>query len=211
MVPFWTHADHREAEGVASTMATTFVTMGDHSGTHVDAPAHFDSAPDAATVDEVPLERYFTEAICLDLSHKPLRSDITADDLAAAEGATGSAIRPGDTVLLYTGFERHLEGGQGYLTEFPGLVKEAAEWLGRKRIVSFGVEALSPGRPYRNNFLVHQVCRDMGFTHMEGLTNLDKLVGIGRFRFIGFPLRLKGATGSPIRAVAWVDADGVAQ
>lgn len=205
VTPFWTHADQRFAEGVASTMATMFLTLGDHSGTHVDAPAHFNSAPDAATIDEVPLDRFFTEALCLDLSGKPLRSDITAEDLAAAERETGSEIRPGDTVLIYTGFERHLPEGQGYLTEFPGLVKEAAEWLGRKGIVSFGVEALSPGRPYRNNFLVHQVCRDMGFTHMEGLTNLDRLVGVGRFRFIGFPLRIRGGTGSPIRAVAWLD------
>jgi kynurenine formamidase len=53
---------------------------------------------------------------------------------------------------------------------------------------------------------VHHVCRDLGFTHMEGLCNLDKLVGKGRFRFIGFPLKIKGGTGSPIRAVAWLDS-----
>ena len=69
----------------------------------------------------------------------------------------------------------------------------------------FGVEAVSPGRPGRNNFEVHHVCRDMGFTHIEGLINLDQLVGKGRFRFIGFPLRIRGGTGSPIRAVALLD------
>ena len=42
-------------------------------------------------------------------------------------------------------------------------------------------------------------------THMEGLVHLEKLVGKGRFRFIGFPLKIKGGTGSPIRAVAWLD------
>ena len=62
-----------------------------------------------------------------------------------------------------------------------------------------------PGRPGRNNFEVHHVCRDLGFTHMEGLVNLDKLVGKGRFRFIGFPIKIKGGTGAPIRAVAWLD------
>jgi kynurenine formamidase len=69
----------------------------------------------------------------------------------------------------------------------------------------FGVEAVSPGRPGRNNFEVHHICRDLNFTHMEGLCNLDKLVGKGRFRFIGFPLKIKGGTGSPIRAVALLD------
>jgi kynurenine formamidase len=45
----------------------------------------------------------------------------------------------------------------------------------------------------------------MGFTHIEGLVNLDKLVGKGRFRFIGFPLKIIGGTGGPIRAVALLD------
>jgi kynurenine formamidase len=51
----------------------------------------------------------------------------------------------------------------------------------------FGVEAVSPGRPGRNNFAVHHVCRDLGFTHVEGLINLDQVVGKGRFKFIGSP------------------------
>jgi kynurenine formamidase len=45
----------------------------------------------------------------------------------------------------------------------------------------------------------------MGFTHVEGLRNLEKLIGKGRFKFIGFPLKIKGGTGSPIRAVAMLD------
>jgi kynurenine formamidase len=108
-------------------------------------------------------------------------------------------------VLLHMDFYRRAHGTEGYVTDFPGLTKESATWLGKLGIGMFGVEAVSPGRPGRNNFEVHHVCRDMGFTHMEGLVNLDKLVGKGRFRFIGFPLRIKGGTGSPIRAVAWLE------
>ena len=61
---------------------------------------------------------------------------------------------------------------------------------------------LNPGK---NNFEVHNVCRDMGFTHIEGLINLDQLIGKGRFKFIGLPLKIRGGTGSPIRAVAVFD------
>jgi kynurenine formamidase len=68
----------------------------------------------------------------------------------------------------------------------------------------FGVEAVSPGRPGRNNFEAHHVCRDLGFTHVEGLSNLAQ-VGKGRFKFIGFPLKIRGGTASPIRAVAKVE------
>jgi kynurenine formamidase len=180
--------------------------MGDHSGTHVDAPVHFDETPGARSIDEIPLENFFTEAVCLDLSHKPLKSDISIADLEAAEKAAGIEIRPKDTVLLHMDFYRRAFGTEGYITDFPGLTKESATWLGKKGITMFGVEAASPGRPGRNNFEVHHVCRDLGFTHMEGLMNMEQLVGKGRFRFIGFPLKIKGGTGSPIRAVAWLDA-----
>ena len=179
--------------------------MGDHAGTHVDAPVHFDARPGARSIDEIPLENFFTEAVCLDLSHKPLRSDISIKDLQNAEATAGITIMPKDTVLLHMDFYRRCYGKEGYLTDFPGLTKDSATWLGSKGITMFGVEAVSPGRPGLNNFEVHHVCRDLNFTHIEGLCNLDKLVGKGRFRFIGFPLKIKGGTGSPIRAVALLD------
>jgi kynurenine formamidase len=201
------HSEVKRDGDVTFTSATTVLTLGDHAGTHVDAPVHFDSRPGALTIDQVPLETFYTEALCLDLSHVPLETDVTVADLGEAERRAGVAIQPGDTVLIYMAVQERLFGTPAYVTDFPGLTKEAAQWLGAKGIVSFGVEAMSPGRPGANNFLVHLVCRDMGFTHMEGLCNLDKLVGRGRFRFIGFPLRIEGGTGSPIRAVAVLDED----
>ncbi|HYZ21529.1 MAG TPA: cyclase family protein [Rhodopila sp.] len=205
IAPFSTHDEKREADGYVFSSAVMSLNMGDHSGTHVDAPAHFDERPGAQGIDEMPLENFLTEAVCLDLSHKPLKSDITVVDLAQAEKAAGVEIRKRDTVLLHMDFHRRTYGTDAYLTDFPGLTRESAIWLGRKGIMMFGVEAVSPGRPGRNNFEVHHVCRDMGFTHIEGLVNLDQLVGQGRFRFIGFPLKIKGGTGSPIRAVAVLD------
>jgi hypothetical protein len=121
---------------------------------------------------------------------------------------TSFTIKPRDTVFLHMGFNDKVGETPAYITDFPGLTRESAEWLGNRGIGIFGVEALSPGRPFKNNFEVHIVCREMGFTHIEGLVNLDKLVGAGRFRFIGFPLRIRGGTGSPIRAVAWLDDGG---
>lgn len=206
ITPYSTHDEIREAEGIKFSSATRSLAMGDHAGTHVDAPIHFDASPDAKTIDQVPLENFFTEAICLDLSHKELKSDISIADLEKAVEKAGVDIRPKDTVLLHMDFFRRCYGTEGYLTDFPGLTRESAEWLGKQKIMMFGVEAVSPGRPGKNNFQVHQVCRDLGFTHMEGLVNLDRLVGKGRFRFIGFPLKIRGGTGSPIRAVAWLDS-----
>jgi kynurenine formamidase len=205
VAPFSTHDEVREVDSYKFSAATLLLAMGDHAGTHVDAPCHFDARPGARSIDQMPLENFFTEAVCLDLAHKALKSDISIADLEQAIEVAGVEIKPKDTVLLHMDFFRRCYGTDGYLTDFPGLTKESATWLGNKGITMFGVEAVSPGRTGRNNFEVHHVCRDLGFTHMEGLVNLDKLVGKGRFRFIGFPLKIRGGTGSPIRAVAWLD------
>ncbi len=203
--PFATHDEVRVADGYGFSSATMALVMGDHAGTHVDAPKHFNADPNAMSIDQVPLENFFTEAVCLDLSHKPLKSDISIEDLEKAEQAAGVTIKPKDTVLTAHGLLPPHPRHAGLHHRLSGLTKESATWLGRKGIGMFGVEAVSPGRPGRNNFEVHHVCRDLGFTHMEGLVNLDKLVGRGRFRFIGFPIKIKGGTGAPIRAVAWLD------
>ena len=202
---FAQHDDIRETFGLKYSSATMYLSLGDHSGTHVDSPSHFNPDPKAAAIDEMPLEDFFTEAVCLDLSHKPLKTDISIADLEKAEKAAGITIQAGDTVLLYTGFAEKTLGTPAFITDFQGLTKESAEWLGAKGIRMFGVEAISPGRPGKTNFEVHNVCRDMGFTHIEGLINLGAVAGKGRFRFIGFPLKIKGGTASPIRAVAWID------
>ena len=75
-------------------------------------------------------------------------------------------------------------------------------WLADRGIGMFGVEAISPAPEGEPNYLAHMACAERGITHMECLANLEKLVGRGRFRFIGFPLKIRGGTASPIRAVA---------
>ena len=82
---FGTHEEIREADGYKFSAATLSLAIGDHAGTHVDAPAHFDARPGAKSIDEMPLESFFTEAVCLDLAHKPLKSDISIEDLQRAE------------------------------------------------------------------------------------------------------------------------------
>src|SRR6201991_4632426 len=89
ITPFATHDEVREADGYKFSAATMSLAMGDHAGTHVDAPYHFDARPGAKSIDELPLENFFTEAVCLDLAHKPLRSDISIEDLQKAEATAG--------------------------------------------------------------------------------------------------------------------------
>jgi kynurenine formamidase len=200
--------DHSEIKSAGETRFSSkalFLSMSDHAGTHVDAPIHFNSDPDAQSIDQVPLEKFYTEAICLDLSHVPLKHEITVAEMQAAVEKSGQRIYAGDTVFIHMGVNDRLFGTPGYLHDFPGLHVDAVHWLADQNIIAFGVEAISPAPEGEPNFKAHLACAERGITHMECLWNLDKLIGVGRFRFIGFPLKIKGGTASPIRAVAVVD------
>jgi kynurenine formamidase len=153
----------------------------------------------------VPLENFYTEAICLDLSHVPLRHEITIAEMEVALSRSGQQIKPRDTVLIHMGVNRRLFGTSGYATDFPGLHVDSVHWLADRGILMFGVEAVSPAPQGEPNFKAHLACAERGITHIECLWNLEAVVGKGRFRFIAFPLRIRGGTASPIRAVALLD------
>lgn len=114
---------------------------------------------------------------------------------------TGQEIKPKDTVLIYMATNDRLYGTSRYAHDFPGLAPESVHWLADQGIGMFGVEAISPAPAGDLNELAHQACAERCITHMECMFNLDKLVGRGRFRFIGFPLKIRGGSASPIRAV----------
>jgi kynurenine formamidase len=196
------HSEKKVAGNTTFTSKALYLSMSDHAGTHVDAPVHFDPRPGAASIDQVPLDRFFTEAICLDLGRVPLRHAVTVPEMEAALAESGQEIRRGDTVLLWMAVEQRLLGKPGYLHDFPGLARESVHWLADRGIGMFGVEAISPAPEGEPNFQAHMACAERGITHMECLVNLHRLVGRGRFRFIGFPLKIRGGTASPIRAVA---------
>lgn len=207
----WTWITHEETrkelgtgpDGHASTVKV--IQMTDHTGTHVDAPLHFDPRPGAKSIDEMSLDMFTGPAICLDLSHKEPKSFITKEDIEVACKKQGASLEPNLIVLFYTGHSNRTLGTPDYFTEFAGLDPDAVRWMGEKGIKNFGVEAVNPGHPDDKKFLVHVVCRKMGMIHMENLTNLDKLIEVGRFIFCGLPLKIKGGSGSPIRAVAFVE------
>lgn len=144
---------------------------------------------------------FYTEGICLDLSEKGLNELIEVADLEKALFESNHEIKIGDTVLLYTDHYRRAYGTENW-EHGPGVSVEAARWLGKHEIAAFGVEPMSPGIRKVSNKEVHRICGEMGFTHYENMINLHQLINRDRFRFIGFPLKIRGGTGSPVRAVA---------
>lgn len=199
------HNSHEEWSGVKNpgtkTPAVYKLELGEHTGTHVDAMNHMAAEYKDTSIDKMPLSMFYTEGICLDFSHKGLRELIEPHDIADACQRSGLEIQGGDTVLLYTDhYRKHFDTknwGNG-----PGISTEAARLLGEKHIAAFGVETMAPGVPGVSNKEVHHICGELNFTHYENLINLHLLIGRGRFRFIGLPLKIRGGTGSPVRAVA---------
>lgn len=199
------HATHEQWDGITDSdvvsPAVNRLDMGEHTGTHVDAMNHMARQYRGQSIETMPLTMFYTEGLCLDLSHKGLQELIEPADLERALSEAELEIKPGDTVLLYTNHYRRAYGTDDW-HKGPGISTEGARWLGREKIAAFGVETASPGVRGVSNREVHWVCGEMGFTHYENLINLHRLLGRGRFRFIGLPLRIRGGTGSPVRAVA---------
>jgi kynurenine formamidase len=199
------HVSHEEWDGVTDSdmvsPAVNRLEMGEHTGTHVDALNHMAHQFRGQSIETMPLTMFYTEGICLDLSHKGKNELIEIADLESALSSAGLEIKPGDTVLLYTDYYRRAFGTPEWY-EGPGISSECARWLGRQQIAAFGVETMAPGVRHISNKEVHRICGEMGFTHYENLINLHHLIGRGRFRFIGLPLKIRGGTGSPVRAVA---------
>jgi kynurenine formamidase len=203
----WTHATHEETarnfEGGFSFVSSGLL-MSDHGPTHVDAIAHLDPREGAPTIDVMPLDTFYGPATCIDVSDKAAREYVSAEELTAAEEAAGVRVEPGTILLIRTGTVDRLGGTPAYTSEYPGLDESAAGWLRDRGVKAFGVDSPSPDNPISKTYPVHMMCRAEGMTHFENLANLGHVVG-RRFTFVGFPLRIRAGTGSPVRAVAVVD------
>jgi len=199
------HISHKEWEGITDsptpTPSVNRLEMSEHTGTHVDALNHMAPQYREQSIETMPLSMFYTAGICLDLSYKGLNELIEIEDLQKALDMDELDIRKGDTVLLYTDHSRRTYGTPLW-TQNPGISADAARWLGDQQIAAFGVETMNPGVRHVSNKEVHHICGELGFTHYENMVNLHQLIGRGRFRFIGLPLKIRGGTGSPVRAVA---------
>lgn len=207
VVPHMTHVSSAALglgiPGDAMTFQTNFLGMLDHVGTHVDAFRHV--SPTGAPVDEMPLEMFMGPAVCFDLRHVPDLGDITGRDMEEAEEMAGVRVDR-HIVLLCTGFHARNYPGLDSVWKNPQLTVEATRWLHRRGSRMHGVEGPSTDRPTDDAFGNHRLCRDLGMSHWEWLTNLELLLGHGVFEFFGVPLKVKGGSGSPVRAFAVVGA-----
>jgi kynurenine formamidase len=189
--------------------------MCDHTGTHMDAPAHAD--PAGASIDQLPLEYSWGRATWLDLSEHCADDGVfEVTHLENAERRGGERIQPGDILLLWTGWSTVLPDKTRYVMHHPGLTQEAAEWIRSRGVRTVGTDTTTPDTvandlpaPVHANFLKPGSIRPVVnspsiIAIIENLIHIDKIPS-RRFRFWGLPLPFAGLTGSPLRAVAEVD------
>jgi kynurenine formamidase len=197
-----THAQSVERFGAIMPFEAHNILMSEHTGTHTDAIFEYD--PDGPTLDQSPLEYYYGDALCLDLTHVRYPAELTPEVLEEAERATGHRLGEGDIAVLYTGHADRTLPTADYLRGYTGLRTAGAAWLAERGVVNIAIDAVSIDHADAVDDAAHVVCREYQIVNTEGLCNLSSLAG-RRFTFLGLPLNIRGGTGSPIRAVALLD------
>lgn len=168
----------------------------EHTSTHVDAPHHF--IDDGPTIDKVPPENYVGWATVLDLSDVPPEHEVSEDEIKAKVESSPVKVGEGWVLLLYTGYSS--KAGTPEWFKYPALSEGACKYLVKLGIKALGVDAPSPDRA---PFPAHNILLPRGIAIYENLINLEKLIG-KKFLFVGLPLKLVGATATPVRAVALI-------
>jgi kynurenine formamidase len=228
------HGDMVRDDG--GSAANELIVTGGHVGTHIDALAHVShngllhggvSAAEAQVggrfshggIDQ--LEPLVAPGVLLDVAAARGVDvlaggyEIGANDLEAAAAHAGVDVRAGDVVLVRTGWARKFEDAAAFLgheSGVPGPNEAAASWLSAKGIRATGsdttaYEHIAPGMGHRLLPVHRLLLVDRGINIIEML-NLETIsaASVRRFCFVAAPLKIVGATGSPLRPLALVDA-----
>ena len=223
--------EYRPEEAGPRTGAAGVIICGEHTGTHIDALCHQSDAlvlyGGVSVTREVQSSRGFTRhgveeippivapGVLLDAAAregvKSLEPGhaVTGEDLEACCENQGVAVEPGDVVLVRTGNARYWEDADRYLAG-PGMATSASYWVAQRGVVAVGADNPAwdvPGMkdPDLGCMLPGHLIllARRGIYIIENL-NLDELATAGyhRFDFVCTPLKLVGATGSPVRPLA---------
>jgi len=182
--------------------ASKILMFSDHIGTHVDAPFHY--FPEMGTIESVKPDQLIGSAVCLDLSTKRADQPITPEMLETAEHDAGVRVEHGDILLFRAWPGHHTDDG---FFQCAGLNGAAADWAVARGIKVLGCDLATPDDPRDMTRPVHLALLGRGILIIEELGNLEQLP-VSRFQFVGLPLKVRGATGSPIRAVAILEDKG---
>lgn len=168
-----------------------------HAGTHMDAQKHFAAGP--GTIDQTPLERCTGWARVVALDGLQAKSLIKVDML----GEVAETFQPGESLLLRTGWSRHVGDPDYYRDQMPRIADDLAQWCVDRQVNMLGVEPPSVADVNNAEELtrIHLILLKANITIVEGLTNLEALTEDKVF-FVAAPLKIEQGDGCPCRAFA---------
>jgi kynurenine formamidase len=236
---FWMALQRRHGDVVrpdGGSAASETITTGGHVGTHIDALAHVshDGAlfggldADAAlrggrfaSLGIETVEPMVCRGVLLDVPRalgieacEPAY-EITPDDLDAASERSGVRPRPGDVVLVRSGWGLRWPDADAYLgreSGVPGVAEEGAKWIASMGVRAAGADTIAFERIAAGEghsvLPAHRVLIVEHGIHIMETLALDELAaaGVAEFTFVLSPLKIVGATGSPVRPIAMVPA-----
>ena len=178
--------------------------IAEHIGTNCDAPYH--ALKKGKKIDDLAIDAFIGPGIVIDLTYKDPKSVISKVEIQEKEKEQGVCISENDIVLLRTDFDDTYWGNSPTiakkLMERPTIGTDAAEYLISRRIKAVGMDTGSPDIS-GTDLPVHRLLLSNSVLIIETLTNLSKLPK-DNFLFIALPLKIKGGSGSPVRAAAIV-------
>lgn len=159
------------------------LTMGSHTGTHIDAPIHF--LPGGATTEDVPVEHLIGPARVIEIKDPEAvkAEELRVHNLAARE-----------RVLFKTSNSQRFSNSSQFVHDFVYIAEDAASYLASLNTLAVGIDSLSAGNPE-----THRTLLRAGVVILEGLN----LAGIsqGRYELVCLPLKILGGDGAPARAL----------
>jgi kynurenine formamidase len=198
--------------------AWSWLEIGEHVGTHFDAPIHWITGKDGDDLASVPPERLVGPAVMIDKSAEAAADPdyvLTVDEVRAFEAEHG-ALPEGGWLLLRTGWDARAHDEEAFLnassgtSRTPGVEAECARWLAHETpIVGIGVETVGTdaggAAAFQPPFPVHSYFLGAGKYGLTQLANLGLLPPTGALLVVA-PLKLVDGTGSPTRVLALVGA-----
>lgn len=208
-VTFWDHLTHEQVRRNRLPENSPFrgyavrgIVASEHVSTHVDAVWHFNPDRPDLTIDRLPFQHLITPAAWIDLSDVTPDTHIGVDRVRGALEQAGIELRPGMTLLYYTGWGELWHDPVAFVEGYPGLDQKASEWLLDQGIVNLGTDAPSTDHPGDLGYPNHRVHGERCVIHTEMVHNMTRIPRHDGFWVMFMPLRLEGGTGSPARAIA---------
>ncbi|HJT48766.1 MAG TPA: cyclase family protein [Nitrososphaeraceae archaeon] len=176
----------------------TKITLGSHSGTHVDAQSHF--MVSGNTIDREPASKFVGESIVIDLS----KTCNIGDGISGSQlDAYSHLIKDSDILLIYTGTSEHWMKDENIKYNFTYLEPSAAHWIVDHKIKSVGIDTCSVEQYGSKQGLSHKILLSNSVGIIENLNSaLKNLIG-KRLFLVCLPLLLEGIDGSPSRTLAF--------